>query len=67
MKRHDGSFHFRYWTSKTDQYAKSYPKFSSGGGLNSGTQFSILPEFLVPKTGPKNHLYPPLHHQIRPR
>ena len=40
MNRHDGVFHFRYWTSKTDQYAKSYPDFSLGGPLNSGTQFT---------------------------
>ena len=31
MNRHDGGFHFRYWTSKTDQYTKSYPDFSLGG------------------------------------
>ena len=31
MNGHDRGFHFRYWTSKTDQYAKSYPDFSLGG------------------------------------
>ena len=30
MNRHDGVFHFRYWTSKTDHYTKSYPDFSLG-------------------------------------
>ena len=39
MDRHDRGFHFRYWTSKTDQYTKSYPDFSLGGALNSRTQF----------------------------
>ena len=39
MNRHDGVFHFRYWTSKTDHYTKSYPDFSLGGASNSGTQF----------------------------
>ena len=39
MNRHDGVFHFRYWTSKTDHYTKSYPDFSLGGDSNSGTQF----------------------------
>ena len=40
MNRHDGVFHFRYWTSKTDHYTKSYPDFSLGGDSNSGTQFN---------------------------
>ena len=40
MTRHDRSFHFRYSTSKTDQYAKSYPIFSLGGELISGTEFT---------------------------
>ena len=31
MNRHDGVFNFRYWTSKTDHYTKSYPDFSLGG------------------------------------
>ena len=31
MKRTDGSFPTRLKTSKTDQYAKSYPDFSLGG------------------------------------
>ena len=30
MTRHDRSFHFRYCTSKTNQYAKRYPNFSLG-------------------------------------
>ena len=30
MKRIVRSFHFRYWTSQTDHYAKSYPDFSLG-------------------------------------
>ena len=42
MNRHDGVFHFRYWTSKTDQYTKSYPDFSLGGASNSGTQFMTM-------------------------
>ena len=42
MNRHDGVFHFRYWTSKTDHYTKSYPDFSLGGSLNSGTQFRSI-------------------------
>ena len=39
MNRHDGGFHFRYWTSKTDHYTKNYPDFSLGGDSNSRTQF----------------------------
>ena len=39
MKRHDRGFHFRYWTSKTDHYAKSYPDFSLGWSFNSETLF----------------------------
>ena len=34
MNRHDGGFHFRYCTAKTDHYTKSYPDFSLGGGFN---------------------------------
>ena len=40
MKRYDRSFHFRYCTSKTDQYAKSYLKFSLGG--NQLAEHSLL-------------------------
>ena len=39
MNRHDRGFHFRYWTSKTDHYAKSYPDFSLGWLFNSETLF----------------------------
>ena len=39
MKRIVRSFHFRYWTSQTDHYAKSYPDFSLGCPFNSETLF----------------------------
>ena len=40
MKRIVHSFHFRYWTSQTDHYAKSYPDFSLGWPFNSETLFN---------------------------
>ena len=39
MNRHDGVFHFRYWTSKTDHYTKSYQFYSLGGPLIRRTDF----------------------------
>ena len=47
MNRHDGVFHFRYWTSKTDHYTKSYPDFSLGGDSNSGTQFTCRIYYII--------------------
>ena len=42
MKLHDRGSHFRYWTSKTDHYAKSYPDFSLGYPVNSETLFTCI-------------------------
>ena len=39
MKRIVRGFHFRYWTSKTDHYAKSYPQKTQGCPSNYETQF----------------------------
>ena len=51
MKRHDRGFHFRYWTSKTDHYTKSYPDFSLGWLFNSETLFIVsrnqIPTFYI--------------------
>ena len=41
MNRHDRGFHFRYWSSKMDQYAKSYPDFSLGGNQLGEHSLSI--------------------------
>ena len=56
MNKHNHDFHFRYWSSKTDQYAKSYPDAKIKGTLaEKMITFCVLVRFLMSNSGNESH------------